>query len=515
MPFLLTLGAAASLANGRAWALPIAVASGSLCVQSHLVYALPLIVAATISLAGWITAKRREGLSKNRVIAIVSAALIAIVMWTPLVVAELSTDDSNLAKIANFILQDAPENSVGAAFSTVGYRYAAPTITPIGVRARAQPEKWATTVSLPIAALIVVMLMAGAIVAQQRGARFAAALCVLCLATTVAAVFVVVSIRGELHDYLVRWISSLGALAVAAAGLALGPAMAQRMTRRVQAVGVSLLSLALLWLTTASILQITNYRDIAELQHNRAGTLRLTQAAAAAADEKEAQDIHLHISKAAAWPHAAAVFTRLAKDGRRPTVDDRWAWLFGERGNAPRPDTLMSVSTGEARRLGLWNRLATDGSIDLAMYEPSPLPDEALLFGTPEIEPLLIGGFYAPEGAENKAFRWSKGPTSTLIVPLREGVEYQLSLELAPFFVPGTHQELEAEINGVSVGSAVFPKPGWSTRSFEIPAGLARILNEVTFHYTVVRSPAELGRSGDSRKLAFQFRRITLESLEQ
>ncbi|MCP4900602.1 MAG: hypothetical protein GY906_26865, partial [bacterium] len=115
LPFLLTLGAAASLANGRVWALPIAVASGSLCVQSHLVYALPLVVVATISLAGWITAKRREGLSKNRVIAIVSAALIAIAMWTPLVVAELSTDDSNLAKIANFILQDAPENSVGAA----------------------------------------------------------------------------------------------------------------------------------------------------------------------------------------------------------------------------------------------------------------------------------------------------------------------------------------------------------------------------------------------------------------
>jgi hypothetical protein len=126
--------------------------------------------------------------------------------------------------------------------------------------------------------------------------------------------------------------------------------------------------------------------------------------------------------------------------------------------------------------------------------------------GEPGDEPFLTEGWFARERAPDVSFRWSAGPRSALVVPLKAPpVDYQLDLRCAPFGFPGApEQTVTVVVNGQSVTMRRLT-PGWSEQRVAVGADAMRAnLNRIELRYGYSRSPRDAGTGDDSRELAVQ-----------
>ena len=111
-------------------------------------------------------------------------------------------------------------------------------------------------------------------------------------------------------------------------------------------------------------------------------------------------------------------------------------------------------------------------------------------------------------------FRWSSGPVSTVIVPLRAGDRYRIEIACAPFTFPGAPvQILTVEINR-GVVTTLPLRPGLQKYTIDVPRGILHPnLNLIQFRYAYVKTPAETGPSTDSRPLAVMFDNVKLRRM--
>ncbi len=123
----------------------------------------------------------------------------------------------------------------------------------------------------------------------------------------------------------------------------------------------------------------------------------------------------------------------------------------------------------------------------------------------------LVRGWSGPEVAGDATFRWSDGPESTVVVPLKEAVDYLLEFHGAPFAPGETElQVVEVWINDEFVGRVAVTGEVRTYRIAIDGAVLRPKFNEIRLRYAWTASPRSVGASDDSRELAVRFERITL-----
>ena len=135
-------------------------------------------------------------------------------------------------------------------------------------------------------------------------------------------------------------------------------------------------------------------------------------------------------------------------------------------------------------------------------------------FGDEGDETLLGHGWSDRERHDATTFRWSSGPVSTVIVPLRAGDRYRIEIACAPFTFSGApSQVLTIEVNRQSI-AAVTLQPGLQTYVIDVPRGVFHPnLNLIQFRYAYVKSPADVGMSADPRPLAVSFDNVKLRRM--
>lgn len=222
------------LSVGELRRLPGAFFVASFLVQTHVGY-LPLVAAAgavvsTYLLVDW----RRSQLDAVGRRTYVLTAVIGVVLWTPVLVDQLTSSTGNLTRLARYFLGDGSgETTAGlrAATGLAGAAFAVPPPWLGGEESRnfltqsLQPASpWLVAVPLSLLALGI----GGAVTARRRDhQRYV----VLVAAVFGAGVVALSRITGELLEYLFYWRTPLAAMVLIAGGLGLGDLLASRRER--------------------------------------------------------------------------------------------------------------------------------------------------------------------------------------------------------------------------------------------------------------------------------------------
>jgi hypothetical protein len=340
LPLTLLFFLAARLGGGAPRALPAVALVASAIVQTHLGF-IPVVVylGATgvlfcfreLYVIGAAPDERRRVARAVALCAGVSALLWALPLYE-----DLTRHPGNLAQLrAFFLAPHRPEHALRVAVDTVAGQLAIFPLSVARALGRSSIDAGAATRTV-LAAAELAGLGAALAVALRRRDQVAALLSAMALGAIVVAVFSVRAIRGELEDYLVAWISSLGFLACAAiTTLFLRPSgPPRRAALALLAVGVPLLLLAV--------------RLNAGKPMVRDRDPQLEAAAAAVTDfVRDARLDHprLEIASHDRWPEAAGLVLSLYKQGLGVTVTDDWLFMFGDQlRNAPGPHAALVVA---------------------------------------------------------------------------------------------------------------------------------------------------------------------------
>lgn len=123
--------------------------------------------------------------------------------------------------------------------------------------------------------------------------------------------------------------------------------------------------------------------------------------------------------------------------------------------------------------------------------------------GRDEADPYFWSGWWRGEGR----FRWSRGERSVVVFALAQPGAARL-LELEAFCYG--KQEVRVSLNGTELDAFSCSHRRPRVWSFEIAAGVLRRHNTLVIEHPDAVSPAELGRSRDSRELAVGVCRLTV-----
>lgn len=253
-----------AMACGDAWALPVAAAVATFCIQTHISYvvlALPLFVGGAVWLLWNATRGRanrnvRSPSTRTLARAGVATCAVLLVTWLPPLYEEISRPTGNLTKVARFFQHPppGPHHSLLQGLRVVAGEF---SVLPQWMRGIARPNPLTsepTALNISPMPLLIVAFVAGGIVlwrsrqsrlqANERGWRLAAIV-------GVALVLGVVSIArtvGPAFAYRLRWSPLLAMLAMVVAAWAAWTIVAPRASKalRRNLMFVSLVTLALL-----------------------------------------------------------------------------------------------------------------------------------------------------------------------------------------------------------------------------------------------------------------------------
>ncbi len=125
------------------------------------------------------------------------------------------------------------------------------------------------------------------------------------------------------------------------------------------------------------------------------------------------------------------------------------------------------------------------------------------------------GWSYAQTERENISFRWSKAWESTLLIPLQSPQNYQLSVQMWPYWVEGLpRQTVEIWIND-TFHSRITLKQASSLYTINVPSFYWKSkINEIKFRYRYIASPAETVGSKDLRRIGIALDYIKLKIIK-
>ena len=202
------------VAQRRTALLPLAVALGAHCAQTHVSY-LPL-VGGTMSVAAiWLLAGRHR-LHGRWARDLTLAALVGVLALVPPVIDQLRPGTGNLARLWRHFTNP-PDQSIGVGAALKGffgeYNLLGPWILGPGHEPTDAPN-W------PGAAAMLLVVLSGLVIAVRRRDRPALELYGVVVVATAVGVIATTRIFGGFYSYLLRWIWPLNALSVAAATFA-------------------------------------------------------------------------------------------------------------------------------------------------------------------------------------------------------------------------------------------------------------------------------------------------------
>lgn len=211
-PFLFASVCAWSVSDRDVWCLPWLIAASSFAVQCHIGY-LPLVgVLALATIVMTLVAHRhdvRGSLRRSRKPLIISG-VVAVVMWLPAIVQQLTGSPGNLVLIWDYLFS----TKHGLVGWTYGSKLMAAELSPMGswLTGRDNVSGYPPTTSVVwlFAILGAVAVLGG--LAWRAGHKSIARLSVFALVVDAGAVMTAAQIQGVVSRYLIRWSWSVAAV---------------------------------------------------------------------------------------------------------------------------------------------------------------------------------------------------------------------------------------------------------------------------------------------------------------
>lgn len=227
IPCLLMILLGWSLVEGDVWSLPLAVATGSFLVQSHVEYSAlvgVLIGGGLVVLAARSLAEPGRPEVRKLVNVTLLALGIGVVLWIPPIVQQLTHHPGNLGLLARFFRQQHPGHSVSTALHVIAGEWSWRPNWLVHWGAVHPTTGELDTASAPFPILLLPYL--AALAASWRRAASAFNLLLVIAVSWAVALASVTHIVGPLYPYLLRWLDALGAATLLAVGWALWVALA-------------------------------------------------------------------------------------------------------------------------------------------------------------------------------------------------------------------------------------------------------------------------------------------------
>jgi len=319
----------ARLAQGMLGPLPFIAFLASAIVQTHVGFTPVVVVVVLLASALHVAARPSMPRARRLSLVIVSALVLAL-LWMPPVVENVAHDPGNLTLLERFFTAPhAPEHPWRTVIDTVAVQL---TVAPLAlVRVFAPSVHASGAVARGVGAGLAVGVSGAVVAGVTQRDRVLLALSSLALGEMGAACFAVRAVRGEVHPYLVEWISMVGWVGCAALLAWLVPWLRRTFHMRAAlATGIAALAL-----TAASVraesLRAKSFREPDE------GAERLAHEVERHVVSEPIDRPVVRIVSHDVWPTAAAVVLDLVKHDVPIFVEPSWLFMMGHELAASEP----------------------------------------------------------------------------------------------------------------------------------------------------------------------------------
>ncbi|HEX5266334.1 MAG TPA: hypothetical protein VFW24_06135 [Acidimicrobiales bacterium] len=354
VPTALFLVFCAGLAVGRWWMLAGAVGAGGFLVQTDVSTGL---VVAVVGLVALVSAAVRGRFARSRSartgrevgLGIGVAAGLAVVVWLPALVQQLTGSPGNLSRVVRFF-RSGPGPGTGLAthhpFGPAARSVAGALWPPLRGRLGAGPPGPAATAVILLGALALAAVAVA--VGTRRGRHLGAALGGAGGLAVVVGVVSATRATGPLYAYLTEWLSGAGAVIVLGLVLALTGERGQRSGERRRVVegrraGAAAVLAAVALVALAAVLRPPPPAGGAQADALFAAVLPTLPPAG---PDRAAPPVEVAVATPDRWPWAAGLLVDLGHHGYRPVAQANWLFLFGSQlAYSGHPAATVSVWT--------------------------------------------------------------------------------------------------------------------------------------------------------------------------
>ncbi len=516
LPFLLSVVAFAVVAAGGAGWLPLAAASATVAVQSHLGYTLPALSVAAAALAMSVARVRRQAasgaaLKRGSVI----AAPVLLALWALPIYEQLSRKPGNLSRIVWFFSHYSGAHSWSEAIVVVCHMVATILTSMLGVLLVGASDRTLLDLDMVCGVALIALLPLAIKRARRAADAFLVAMASLSLPLLVATALSLRDIVGPTEPYLLGWMPALGVIVggtlVASALVGVrGP-----LARSRKAPAVATIVIALLVAPSLVRAAVSGWQAFVADPGEREGA-EMVAAARSFVAGRGIKACAVRAVTAGDEKWFPALVDALDRDGVRAQVDAERAFQYTPRFQltelphgvllACPPQMLPDLSS----RLG-FTTVAVGESHALAWRSMAPPVEGVLPFALLPAFALSASGFGEVQRAAGDVYRWCRGLDGAMTLSLRPAQPYRLAITVMPFVPAGSPQRLRVTVNGVDLGDReLLPEGVWQRFAFEVPAGVASHSTRITFHATRAAMRTDALPSGYLAPLSLAFREIVI-----
>ncbi len=213
LPFVLVLLLAWSVASRDWWSAPWLALVASFAVQTHVGLVPGVATAVGFSVVAAVVRQRRREVALDDAErttvrrSLLASALVAVVVWLPPVIEELTSRTGNLTALAHFFTRPGSPHTLSEGITNTGLQATLmlrAVYEPISIRIDGHQ-------GLAVAVVVSAMAFVVAVVAARKArAHDVVALLLLVALELVVGVYGVTRIVGPIQFYLVQWISAVG-----------------------------------------------------------------------------------------------------------------------------------------------------------------------------------------------------------------------------------------------------------------------------------------------------------------
>jgi hypothetical protein len=317
-----------SVAVGDVVLLPVAVALGSFCVQTHIGYAGVVGLGGLTALAGALV-HRVPG--RRWKAPLILSAIVLAVLWLPPVVQQLRPGGGNMSDVASWFVHSHPENSVTGSAPVVVRELglmparALDAVQPYNGRA----EKGGADAPWLLGVLTLAVTAAAAFVAWRRRARDALWLFGICGVLVAGSVVVLARVDGPLFGFITIWTSTPGLLCWFAVGTVALPERAA--SPRARAAYVAVVALVGVMAVGNTVAAVTT--DSPTATFDAPSLHAFTDAVLPRVPATPGAQVYAVSANRRTWPIMMGLVNQLERHGVRVKVNG-WAFMIGPRRTA-------------------------------------------------------------------------------------------------------------------------------------------------------------------------------------
>lgn len=220
LPIAFATALSARIATGTLGLLPLFCAVGSFAVQTHVGFA-PVVLSLSATMIAILAARISQQAfapAKTELVRVILiSGVVMLALWAVPVLHEFSTSDRNLSKVFQFFsTAPPPTRGWGTTFAIMANQLVGPFAPGWQLTTNAEIPSNASWPILTAAAVQFPLLLAASVRAFRRGACFRGAFAVAALIASGVGLLAVRAIVGPASDYLLVWLTVLGALNLAA-----------------------------------------------------------------------------------------------------------------------------------------------------------------------------------------------------------------------------------------------------------------------------------------------------------